>query len=114
MYADAGENLDMALQLAQTAVAGMPDSPEALDTLGWVYYKKQLSSSAVSTLKQTVEKDPKSAVYHYHLGLAYVQAGDGSRARTSLERALSLSGTFAGADEARRALNELPTGAPPG
>jgi tetratricopeptide (TPR) repeat protein len=116
MYADAGESLDIALQLAQTAVAGLPDSAEALDTLGWVYYRKQLSSSAVSTLKRTVEQDPKNAVYHYHLGMAYVQAGEASLARQSLERALSLSGTFAGADHAKRALSELQAAgtAPPG
>jgi tetratricopeptide (TPR) repeat protein len=115
MYAEAGESLDVALQLAQTAVAGLPDSIEAVDTLGWVYYKKQLSSSAISTFKRTVEKDPKSPIYHYHLGLAYAQAGESARARASLERALSLSGSFAGADEARRTLSELAAGGdPPG
>jgi putative PEP-CTERM system TPR-repeat lipoprotein len=115
IYADSGENLDVALQLAQTAVAGLPDAAEVLDTLGWVYYKKRISASAVSTLKRAVENDPKSPVFHYHLGLAYAQTGDTSRARESLERALSLSGSFAGADDARRALNELAAGAaPPG
>jgi Flp pilus assembly protein TadD len=62
-----------------------------------------------------VEKDPKSPVYHYHLGLAYAQAGELARARESLERALSLSGSFAGADDARRVLSDLGAGAtPPG
>ncbi len=113
IHADSGEDLDVALQLAQTAAAGLPDTAEVMDTLGWVYYKKQLSSSAVSTLQRTVEKDPKSPVYHYHLGLAYLQAGNAARARESLERALSLNGRFAGADEARRTLQELAgTGAP--
>ncbi len=42
IYAESGANLDVALQLAQTAKAGLPDSPEVDDTLGWVYYKKDL------------------------------------------------------------------------
>ena len=88
LYAEAGQSLDVALQLAQTAVAALPDTAEVMDTLGWVYYKKRLSSSAVSTLTRTVDRDPKNPVYHYHLGLAYAQAGESARARESLERAL--------------------------
>src|SRR5438045_3759599 len=33
LYAESGENLDVALQLAQTAKAGLPDTPEVNDTL---------------------------------------------------------------------------------
>jgi tetratricopeptide (TPR) repeat protein len=107
MYADSGENLDIALQLAQSAVAGLPESAEALDTLGWVYYKKRLSSLAVSTFKRTVDKSPKSPIHHYHLGLAYAQAGEAALARGSLERALSLDSSFPGAEDARRTLSGL-------
>ena len=40
LYADEGGNLDLALQLAQTAKQHLPNSAEVDDTLGWVYYKK--------------------------------------------------------------------------
>src|SRR5579863_7826503 len=35
-----GENVDVALSMAQTARRGMPESPNAADTLGWAYYQK--------------------------------------------------------------------------
>ena len=35
-----GANLDVALQLAQTAKAQLPNQHEIDDTLGWIYYKK--------------------------------------------------------------------------
>jgi Tfp pilus assembly protein PilF len=107
MYAESGGSLDIALQLAQTAAAGLPKSAEVLDTLGWIYYKKRLTTQAVATFSETIENDPKTPVYRYHLGLAYMQLGDVARARESLQRALALSPTFAGAEDARRALADL-------
>jgi Tfp pilus assembly protein PilF len=46
-------------------------------------------------------------VYYYHLGLAQAGAGDKALARASLERALNLSPSFAGAEQARAALAKL-------
>ena len=108
LYLESGESLDMALQLAQAAVAAMPESPEVLDTLGWIYYKKNLPKLAVAPLNRAVEKQPGNPLYHYHLGLALQQAGEGPRARLSLERALRIDAKFAGADEARSVLASLP------
>ncbi len=39
-YAERGQNLDVALNLAQTAKAKLPNTAAVSDTLGWVYYKK--------------------------------------------------------------------------
>ena len=39
-----GANLDMALQLAQTAKAQLPNRHEVDDTLGWIYYKKGMAT----------------------------------------------------------------------
>jgi tetratricopeptide (TPR) repeat protein len=107
IYAEADEKLDQALQLAQTAVAALPKSAEARDTLGWVYYKRKAPQLAVSALERCVAQEAGNPVYHYHLGLAYALAGDRARARQALERALALNGTFAGADDARRVLAGL-------
>ena len=90
IYAEEGQNLDVALQLAQTAKAQLPDRPEVNDTLGWVYYKKGLATLAIPPFRDSVEKAPKSAVYQYHLGLAYAKAGDKDGARKALEAALQL------------------------
>jgi tetratricopeptide (TPR) repeat protein len=97
MYAESGESLDEALQLAQTATAAMPETPELMDTLGWVYYKKNLPELAIPLFNKCVEKAPRNASYHYHLGLSYVKAGDSVRGRRALEKALGL-----GADEATK------------
>jgi tetratricopeptide (TPR) repeat protein len=107
LMTEAGENLDMALQLAQSAKAQLPDRPEVNDTLGWIYYRKGLTTLSVSSLTQSVAGDPKDPTYQYHLGLALAQQGDKERARVALERALSLKPNFSGADDARSVLKSL-------
>jgi tetratricopeptide (TPR) repeat protein len=107
LYAERGEKLDIALQLAQTAVAGMPDSPEVADTLGWVYYKKAMPDLAVQPLTRAAESDPKNPTHHYHLGLALAKAGDVNRARQCLRRALELKPDFEGSADAKATLTAL-------
>jgi tetratricopeptide (TPR) repeat protein len=106
LYADKNENLDIALQLAKTAKAGMPTSHEVNDTLGWLYYKKNQALLAVSTLQSAVSAQPNNPVYLYHLGAAYALNKDKTNARQTLEKALSL-GRFEGADDAKKVLDSL-------
>ena len=107
MYVQTDGNLDVALQLAQAATRRLPDSAAMQDTLGWIYYKKGLAGLAVPPFERSVKLDPKNPIFHYHLGLAYLKAGDSGRARVSLQEALALSPDFAGATEARQALASL-------
>jgi tetratricopeptide (TPR) repeat protein len=107
MYAEGGGNLDLALQLARTAKAQLPDSPEVSDTLGWVYYKKGMYREAVVSLEDTVSKVPTNPEYKARLGLAYVKAGQTDKGRQTLNDALKLKPDFPGADEARKALQGL-------
>jgi tetratricopeptide (TPR) repeat protein len=107
MDAEAGVNLDIALNRAQTAKAALPDDPGVDDTLGWVYVKRGLPALAFTPLEQAVQKDPKNPVYAYHLGTAHARNGDEDRARQMLQTALKLSPSFAGADDARRTLQSL-------
>ena len=107
LYLESGEHLDLALQLAQTAVQELPQMPEIQDTLGWVYYKRQLPDRAIVALKEAVRLAPQNPTYHFHLGMAYAQAGDSAQARSALSRALAISGTFSDAAEARQALENL-------
>ena len=79
MTAEQGGNLDVALQLAQTAKARLPDSHQVDDTLGWVYYKKGLHTLAIGSFQSSIQKDPKNPVYHYHLGLAYAKTATRTR-----------------------------------
>ena len=109
IYAENGGNLDVALQLARTAQKRLPGVAEVADTLGFIYYKKNLAPLAVSTLKVSADKEPANPVYQYHLGLAYASAGDPARARDALVRALSLKKDFSGSQEARKLLGSLET-----
>ena len=61
IYAESGGNLDIALQLAQTAQRTLPDSAEVNHTLGFVYYKKSLFALAIPPLKASAEKESRRA-----------------------------------------------------
>jgi len=104
IYVQRGGNLDVAMQLAQIAQKRLPEVAEVEDTLGFIYYKKNLVPLAIELLNASRAKDPKNALYEYHLGLAYTSAGDVARARGSLARALALKPDFDGAAEAKTLL----------
>jgi tetratricopeptide (TPR) repeat protein len=105
IYAQHDGNLDVAMQLAQTAQKRLPGVAEVGDTLGFIYYKKNLSALAISTLKASVAKDPNNAIYQYHLGLAYASSGDAAQAKGSMARALALKSDFDGSEQARKLLS---------
>ena len=102
-----GGNVDVALAMAQTARRGMPDSPNAADTLGWAYYKKGAYASAIGLLQEAVKGRPDDASFHYHLGLAYQQAGKIPSAKEQLQKVLKIDPNFPAADDVRRTLSEL-------
>jgi Flp pilus assembly protein TadD len=104
MYAETGENLDVALQLAQTAKSQLPDNSQVNDTLGWLYYKKGFASQAVLFLEEASKQGPPNPGTQYRLGLAYLKNGDKKNARASLEQALKLNPEFEGAADARKTL----------
>ena len=102
-----GGNLDVALQLAQTAKSQLPNQHEVDDTLGWIYYKKGMSSRAIEALENSTLKAPTNPSYAYHLGLAYYKNGETAKAKTELERALKLKPDFDGAADARKVLESI-------
>ena len=107
IYAEEGGNLDVALQLAQTAKSRLPNAHAVNDTLGWVYYRKGLHALAVPALEQAVEQQPRNAAYLYHLGAAYSGAGDKEKSRGALQRAIAAGGTSPEAVHARDLLQTL-------
>ncbi len=107
IYAASDRNLDEALQLAQTAHQMVPDEPHINDTLGWVYCKKNMGSMAIQHLERSIKVDPSDPAVHYHLGVAYMQAGDPAKARKSIEQALAANRDFDGIADARATLAKL-------
>jgi tetratricopeptide (TPR) repeat protein len=106
LYVDKGYNIELALKLAQRAKQGLPADPRVNDTIGWIYYKKNLPQEAIAALQESVARDPSVSLHQYHLGMAYIQAHDYPKARPPLEKAL-LNPSFPGVDEARRALSMI-------
>jgi tetratricopeptide (TPR) repeat protein len=90
LIADTQGNLDEALQLATMAVSKNQSVPGYYDTLGWVYLKKGLTSTAVGHLRKAVAIEEANARkagtapnpgYRERLGMALARAGDKSLAR---------------------------------
>lgn len=106
IYAERGQNLDVALQLASTAKQRLPEDPNVDDTLGWIYYKRGQPGQAIPYLQASLKKQPDSADVLYHLGMAFAGAGDNGRARETLARALQLDPKVGGED-ARRTLDSV-------
>ncbi|HKG62278.1 MAG TPA: tetratricopeptide repeat protein [Pyrinomonadaceae bacterium] len=119
LYASTGKgNLDEAVRLAQGAVQKHPNVAGFVDTLGWVYYKKNLHTAAVDQLRKAIslnEADARaangapSAAYHYHLGMALKSKGDREESRRELQTAIRLAekAPFADVEDAKKALAEL-------
>ena len=107
IYVASDRKLDEALQLAQTAYQLLPAEPNVNDTLGWIYYRKNMAAQAIPYLETSAQKDPNQVWFQFHLGMAYVQSGDFVRARKALKQALALKPDFEGAAEAQKALTEL-------
>jgi tetratricopeptide (TPR) repeat protein len=107
LYADDGTNLDTALQLASTAKKQLPESPEVDDTLGWIYYKKNLASLAIPPLEESLKKKPNDPDVLYHLGMTYAKVGDKAKSRDALERALKLNLRQADVASARQTLGTV-------
>lgn len=107
MYAEENNDLDMALQLAQTAKQQLPQHPDVSDTLGFIYLKKDLPALAVPAFQESIERAPGKPSYHYRLALALSKTGDKAGAKRALEQALKLKVDFAEASEARQLLASL-------
>jgi tetratricopeptide (TPR) repeat protein len=92
--------------LAQRAKRNLATDPRIDDTLGWAYYKKKLLKQAVASLEESVNRDAANPLHQYHLGMAYIQAGDWPRARQALGQALR-SPDFEAAGDAQKALTMI-------
>jgi tetratricopeptide (TPR) repeat protein len=104
MYVAANRNLDQALQLAQTALKTLPEEPHVNDTLGWAYYQKGMFPQAVRHLELSANRTTDDPSIFYHLGMAYLKAGEMAKGVKALQRALSMNTPFDGVEEARKTL----------
>jgi tetratricopeptide (TPR) repeat protein len=91
MNAEENTNLDQAMTYAERAKSRVPNSPDISDTLGFVYYQKNLNSEALRIFKQNVQDYPKNPIFRLHLAMALLKQGDKQAARDEAEKALKES-----------------------
>jgi Tfp pilus assembly protein PilF len=102
-----GENVDVALTLAQTARRAMPNSPDTADTLAWAYYHKGAYGFARDLLEDAIKTEPNNPAMQYHLGMVYSKLGDKSNASMHLKKAASLAPDSPAGKNAETALQQL-------
>jgi Flp pilus assembly protein TadD len=107
LMVDTGQNLDVALSLAQVARRALPNSPSTADTLAWIYYQKGNYASARDLLEDALKIEPNNAAMHYHLGMTYTKLSNNSDAITQLKKAASLAPDSQTAKDAQKELGLL-------
>jgi tetratricopeptide (TPR) repeat protein len=88
--ADRKKNLNRALQLAHRGASARPNDPNALDTLGWVHYKRGALSEAERYLRKAVNAGPVPAVVYDHFGEVQRALGNDRLAREYWKKALEI------------------------
>jgi tetratricopeptide (TPR) repeat protein len=86
---ETGGDLDEAQRLAQQAVQKDGNDPHNQDTLGWVYFKKNVTDRGLAIFRHLVQKNQDDPTYRYHLGAALLRNGEKEQARTELLAALA-------------------------
>jgi tetratricopeptide (TPR) repeat protein len=106
VYLQEGKNLNVAVSLAQKAKQLMPNMDSINDTLAFAYVRQGWYPNAIPLLRTCVQKSPQDAVYHYHLGLALLGAGEKVKGRQELQAALKLNLPTEDARDAQQHLAE--------
>jgi len=104
----AAGQFDEAMVVAEQAAALQPENGMILDTQGWILLQGGHGERALATLRESARHLPDHPIVLYHLGAAYRAEGQASQAREHLSRALELSDSFPGAQDARDLLRTTP------
>ena len=105
-------DLQRAQELAEGVRRRLPQSPEAADTLGWIYHKQNLPVLARDQAEFAVSRQPENGVFQYHLGEIYKKSSQNSKAVAALKKAVASSSpkTFKERELADAALKDLQKG----
>jgi tetratricopeptide (TPR) repeat protein len=98
---------ERALSYAEAAWQTLPHDPYVADTLGWIYYHKQLYGKSASVLKQAVDRLPTHPLILYHYGIVLHANKQRDEARKALDKFLTLAPEDPHAHEAKKLLAEL-------
>ncbi len=104
---ETGGDKERALAYAETARRAFPRDPYIGDTLGWVYYNKQMYAKSVSLLQESVDQLPEHPLILYHYGMAQYANNNTVEAKKALAKFLTLSPDNPHAPKAKEALAAL-------
>ena len=88
-----GERLNLALKMAEIAIAAVPDNTSYLDTIGWVHFKLGNYREAKDYLEKAIEIGGESAVMLEHLGDIMFKLGNIEKAKSLWQKAYNLDNT---------------------
>lgn len=104
--AEGDKDMNEALELAEIAKNAMPNDPQVLHTLGWIYYKLGYLGKAIDQLEACITVRPEIPLYNYHLAKAFNDNKQFDKAKEYFEKALAINSSFKGAEDARRYLEK--------
>lgn len=90
-----------AAELAEQARRLAPDSPEVIDTAGWILVQTGKVEQGLGLLRSAVDKAPGIGSIQYHYAAALAKAGDKAAARERLATLLEGDSRFPERDEAQ-------------
>jgi tetratricopeptide (TPR) repeat protein len=90
LYAEKGQHLDRAFDLASRLVQTYPDAASFQDTLGWVLYRQGRYQEALKPLEKAAQQSPQKGIFHYHRGQTLRALHRGPEAGEALRKALAL------------------------
>jgi tetratricopeptide (TPR) repeat protein len=102
-----GQDIDVALSLAEAAHRGLPNSANTADTLAWAYYNKGTYGTARDLLEGVEKENPNNPSIEYHLGMIYNKLGNKADAITHLKKASALAPNTQTQKDADQALHTL-------
>lgn len=90
LYAERGENLEEAEKLIVRALQLKPNDGFYMDSLGWVYFRKNDLPKALKYTEQAAKIEPQEGAIIEHLGDIYLKMGDKKTAEQHYLNALKV------------------------
>lgn len=117
--ANHNRKLEQAQIMIEKALKANPASPEILDSMAWVLYRRKQFKKALAFISKSISLAQKNktggvdALLFDHAGDIYLAIGNHSKAKTCWEKALRLESEDTDYDQIHRKLRSLTDNAPP-
>jgi len=100
-------DMEIAFELASRNHLNEPGNSYYAGTLGLAFYYLEEFLKAIDVLEKAIAIDPLFPEPYYYLGKIYAKQNQAIKAKNALRKALSLSSSFQGVEEAKKLLGEL-------